>query len=496
MKFLKVEVSLLSVIAFCALFTFSNSTKDSTFANSVLDHQALTSQLDQLLQSDPNLQGALIGVSIRSASTGEIIYDHLGDTRLRPASNMKLLTAASALSVLGENFSFVTEVTTDGSINGNTLDGNLFLKGKGDPTLLKSDFEKIAKVLRQSGLKVIQGDLIADDSWYDDVRYSPDLIWSDEHTYYGGQVSALTVSPNKDYDAGSVIVDIAPGTETGSDATITVTPKTDYVSIENNVITVPANTKKDITIIRQHGTNNIIIKGTIPESSPIEREWISVWEPTGYALNLFKQSLKKYGIIWTGIAKVGESDDQTSRLVTHSSMPLSELLIPFMKLSNNGHAEVLLKEMGKVSEDEGSWDSGIKVLEREIAKFSVNPDTLVIRDGSGISHINLIPANELSKLLYTIQEESWFPVYLNSLPIAGENNRTVGGTLGNRLTSASSISNIHAKTGTISTVSGLSGYIETKSGEQLIFSILLNNLVDESKGKKVEDSIVSLLAKQ
>jgi D-alanyl-D-alanine carboxypeptidase/D-alanyl-D-alanine-endopeptidase (penicillin-binding protein 4) len=452
-------------------------------------------QIKFLLSQDSILQGAVAGVSIRSATSGEILFEHNGDVRLRPASNLKLLTAAAALASLGEDYTFQTEVLTDGVIKKGELYGNLYLRGQGDPTLLKSDLDEMAKKLSERGIKKIRGDIVADDTWYDNVRYSIDLPWSDEATYYGGQVSALTISPDQDFDSGTVIIEVKPG-EIGKQPVASVEPETDHVKIINKAKTVDKDKKRDLRITREHGKNIIVIEGSIPKNSARVREWLSVWEPTEFAVDLFKQAIERNNITLTGIVKSGSTPELAKSLTNDSSIPLSELLITFLKQSNNGHGETLVKEMGKNFKNEGSWDKGLEVVKEQIKKLGMDPSKLVIRDGSGISHVNLVPANEFSKLLYEVQDESWYTSFHNALPIGGSGDRIIGGTLFNRMNTLPKEAEVRAKTGTITTVSSLSGYVTTKTGKQLVFSILLNNLLDESKGKILEDKLVTILANQ
>lgn len=448
------------------------------------------------LLANKKLSGAISGISIRKAVTGEVIYERGGDIRLRPASNMKLLTAAAALETLGQNYVFTTELYTDGVINGDVLTGNLYIKGKGDPTLLQSDLDTLATMIKNKGIKTIVGDVIGDDSWYDHERYSADMIWSDESEYYGAAISALTIAPNQDYDSATVIVDVAPGMNVGEGTTVEVKPHTDYLKIVNLAKTVSADGKKELKIIREHRSNTITITGTIPVKSSRMRQWVALWEPTVYTTHVFKNALLAQGIQQVGIVKAGKVPNQAKRLATHDSMPLAQLLIPFMKLSNNAHAEHLVKEMGKVIYDEGSWGTGLKVIESTAQSLGMNTASLKLRDGSGISQINLISANELTKLLYAVQDKGWYPAFVHSLPVAGASDRFVGGTLRNRMKSTFASGNVQAKTGTLTATSALSGYVTTKSGERFIFSILFNNFVDGDSITKIQDDIVILLAEQ
>lgn len=454
----------------------------------------LGKRIEEIL-NDERLNGATIGVSIRSAKSGEILYDHFGDFRLRPASNMKLLTAAAALETLGEQYQFKTEVLTDGAITGNVLNGNLYLKGKGDPTLLKEDFDHMASELKKKGIHQIRGQLIGDDTWYDQVRLSMDVPWSDESYYYGAQVSALTVSPDSDYDTGTVIVEVIPSSKPDKPAEVKLSPHTNYVNIINKTKTVAKDGKKNITIERLHGVNTILIEGTIPVGGASEKEWIAVDEPTNYALDLFKNSLQEKGIafIGNGDVKQGKTPNKSTLLVEKKSKPLKEILIPFMKLSNNGHAEMLAKEMGRVVHNDGSWDKGLDVIYSSMSKLGVDSQTLMLRDASGISHVTAVPANEMTKLLYAAQSKSWYPAFLASLPVGGAEERLVGGSLRDRFDKFPVKGNVKAKPGSLSSVTSLSGYVTTKSGEPMIFSIIINNFIATSV-IDIEDQIVMEIA--
>ena len=276
-----------------------------------------------------------------------------------------------------------------------------------------------------------------------------------------------------------------------------MTPATDYVKIINHTKTAKKDEPNNISIEREHGTNNILVNGTVPINAENSKSWVAVWEPTQFTLDVFLKSLQANGVEFSMNSKLktGVTPENATRLTYKKAIPLKELLVPFMKLSNNGLGEILTKEMGKVVYGEGSWDKGLQVLHETAASFGVSEKTIMLRDGSGMSHKNMIPANELSQLLYAVQTKSWYPVFENSLPVAGMPDRLIGGTLRTRFLDEPVKGNVRAKTGSITGVSSISGYVTTKSGQKLIFSILINNDLSESV-KSVEDEIVKTLAEQ
>ncbi|WP_052461647.1 D-alanyl-D-alanine carboxypeptidase/D-alanyl-D-alanine endopeptidase [Sporosarcina koreensis] len=457
-------------------------------------HISLSKKLDILL-ADPKLKGGITGVSVRNADTGDTLYSNMADIRLRPASNMKLLTGAAALDVLGSDYTYETEILTTGKQKGPVLKGDLYLKGKGDPTLLERDLQGFAKQLKQQGIRKVQGDLYADDTWYDDDRYSQDLNWSDEFNYVGAQVSALNLSPNEDYDTGTVIVEVKPGAAAGDKPSVTLTPATETSVIVNEAKTVAADGKKSISIHREHGTNRIIVEGAIPAGASPSRSWTAVWEPSEMTLDVFGNALKAEGIQVLGKKGLQRAAAPGSAkvLASKESMPLSEIFIPFMKLSNNGHAEMLVKEMGRTVKGEGSWNAGLAVMGDTLERLGIPKNTVVLRDGSGMSHKNLVSSETLTALLIRAQQEPWYPAYRESLPLAGEADRMVGGTLRNRLKGEATKGTVAAKTGSITGVSALSGYAETTKGTPVVFSIMINNYIT-GPVTPIEDAIVTAIA--
>ncbi|TQM85117.1 D-alanyl-D-alanine carboxypeptidase/D-alanyl-D-alanine-endopeptidase (penicillin-binding protein 4) [Saccharothrix saharensis] len=451
---------------------------------------ALTRDLDAITTS-PALAGADVGLVVRHADTGALVYSRESDERGQPASNGKLISSATALDILGPDHRFRTTVAATGPHRAGVLAGDLHLRGTGDPTMLAADYDALAARVAASGVEVVRGKLVADDTWFDAVRLGTGWAWDDEPYYYNAQISALTVSPDTDYDAGSIIVRVAPGAA-GQPATVTTEPPTDYVTIANTAVTGPPGSASSVSVERQHGTNVIAVRGSVPAGGAAAREWSTVWEPTGLVTSLFRDALARHGVRVLGGTGTGTTPAGARVLGEHLSMPLSELLVPFMKLSNNMHAEILVKTVGRAVSGEGSWTAGLRAMTAKLGEWGVDPSAVSLRDGSGLSRMDQVSPDQLAALLLAARREPWFATWHDSLPVAGAADRMVGGTLRNRMRGTPAEGNVRAKTGSLTGVSALSGYVTTADGVPLVFAMISNDTL--TSAKPFEDAVAIRLA--
>lgn len=453
---------------------------------------ALAATVDAIL-ADARLTGAQAAVVIADAATGAQLYNRNGSRRLLPASNIKLLTSVAAMELLGPDYRFDTEVRSTGTRRGRVLRGDLYLRGTGDPTLLAADYDALAAQVAATGIRRVQGGLFADDTAYDDVRLGTDWAWDDEAAYYAAPISALTVAPDTDYDAGSVIVTVTPGATEGTRPTVTLTPDTGAVTVENRATTIAAGGPGTVSAGRPHATNRIVITGNAPVGAAPTRQWVSVPAPTALAADVFRRALARHGIGVSGPTRLGAATPAgATPVASHRSMTLAELLTPFLKLSNNGHAESLVKAIGRKGSNQGTWPAGLAAIKVLVGTMGMDTAGQRQADGSGLSRFNLVPPAELVDLLVAARAKPWYDTWYNALPVAGNPERFVGGTLRSRMAGTPAANNVHAKTGTLTSISALSGYVTDADGTALVFAIELNNQL--ASVKDIEDRIAVALA--
>lgn len=443
----------------------------------------LRSDIDRFLQH-PSLAHSITAVLVVSMRDGTVWYERNADLMLIPASNQKLLTAAAALHRLGADFRYTTRLWVRGEVDSHgTLHGDLILEGSGDPTLQLKDLEAMAEAVVAAGIRHVGGYLLYDESAFDGVRRGGDWAWDDEPYYYAPCLSALCVERN------AVSVLVSPGERVGEPPRVRLWPPTDYLLVRNEATTSPAGTPNSIWITREHARNIVVVRGQIPldASADSVRQALSVEEPPRYSLWLLREALHKRGVTTQYRTALPERVPREARLLyTHTSPPLSDILVLLNKPSDNLVAECLMRTLGRVEYQQGSAAAGERVMRAFLQQAGLDLNALHIVDGSGLSRRNQISARNLVALLRYMARHPLAKVFIDSLPVAG-----VDGTLRHRMVNTPAQGKVRAKTGSLSRVSTLSGYLTTQGGEELVFALLMNNYNGSVAAvRAVQDAIV------
>ncbi|MCP1145302.1 D-alanyl-D-alanine carboxypeptidase/D-alanyl-D-alanine-endopeptidase [Lysinibacillus endophyticus] len=431
------------------------------------------------LNLEPVVQNQLgnsdISVSVRDVVTGEILYEKNGEVAMKPASTLKLLTAAAALDILGSNYRFHTKLYIDGEMKGKMLEGDIYIKGEGDPTLQKHNFEAFADALKHYGIESVTGNLYGDDTVFSGSQLTPGVATSDESYYYAARTTALTMSPDNDFDAGSIIIHVTPSA-IGKAPIIQADPSLSGMNLINQAKTVVAGEETTIEIERQYRTDTIVVTGNIPLGKPF-KDWVTLYDPTINTLYAIKETFEEKGITFTSqnVIKRGKVPIDAQLIYAKHSVPLKNLIVPFLKLSNNSIADILVKTIGKETYGKGRTDYGVKALNAYGTAMGLNMERWYLEDGSGISHENRVTANELSHLLVKVKDEPSFKIFYDSLPVGGSKDRLIGGSLRKRFLTEPYKNHVVAKTGSISGVYTLAGYVKANSGKTYAFTIMTQN---------------------
>lgn len=524
----------------------------------------LTRKINAILEQPP-LDRAHWGIDMVDLETGKTLFLQNAEQLFLPASNAKLFTTAAALAIAGPEYRFRTTVEAEGRIDSHgRLPGDLAIIGRGDPNIsgralpyaLKTQrtpphtqiLEEMADQVARSGLKMVDGDLIGDDTYYAFERYAEgwavdDLQWVD-----GAPVSALTFNDNV------VFVNIQPGDLPGDKALITVEPETGYYELDNRVVTSAAGATKRIGIHRDPGSKKIVLWGSLPAGDAGMKEPLAIEDPAEFVAQLFRTLLERRGITIRGkararhgegaqffdpipppvnlpapgmdnpanrpagtpemagaVAQPGatqsehslpatpaqrapevESQSANKVLAEHFSTPLLDDIRVTNKTSQNLHAELALRLAGKLRGSGGSFEGGREAVKQFLLQAGLKEDEFVFLDGSGLSRRDLVtPAATVQLLIYAARQP-WGPAFEESLPVSG-----VDGSLADRFQNTPASGLVHAKTGSLSHVNALSGYGQTQKGRRFVFSIFCNNHnLPGSKALAAIDTVVQLLVNE
>ncbi len=451
----------------------------------------LDKRIDKILAASDARRGGW-GFEVVDLESGKLLYERDAGHLFIPASNMKMFTTAAALEKLGPDYKVHTTVESDAAPDAQGRVGDLYLVGRGDPNLGARTFpytyhgtaqpadtflEELADQLKARGIREVTGKLVADDSYFVYEPFAPNWAADDLEWGYGAPVTALAFNDNL------LTLTVNPGANPGDPATVTLTPIPDYYLLKSRIVTSAKGTAKDYHLERQPGSMELDLWGHIPIDGS-DADTVAIADPPRLMAELFRNALRSRGIAVDGNIEVRHTmpvDAATMPnpqppptrvvLAEHISPPLSEAIKVVNKESENLHAEMLLRTLGRVQSNQGSLAEGVKALNEFVTQQAgIPPGETYFSDGSGLSREDLVAPNAAVKLLIYMAHSPHFQAYFDSLPVAG-----MDGTLAHRFLGDDVKGKIHAKTGSVEHVNTLSGYMDLPSGKRLVFSFMTNN---------------------
>lgn len=442
---------------------------------------SLSADLDRIVD-DPVLDGALLAVRIESLDDGAVIYSKSASARVVPASTMKIVTAAVAGERLGWPHRFDTRLEATGPIVDGVLEGDLVVVGTGDPTINAQDlisapvFDQWADVLRQAGVRQIDGRLVGDDNAFDDEPLGAGWAWDYLTATYAAPSGALS------YNENLVAVRISPGPVPGAPAIVRIDPPGHGLAVSNQVTTAPAGATAAVALERLPGSRTLTLRGQLPVGAGDVVRATTVVNPTAFFVEGFRLALASHGInVRDGAVDVDDLPEERPLraerrlLATHVSPPLSAIVAQMMKLSQNFYGEMLIKAIGQTvsgADGTGSTERGRQAVRQTLDAWGIASEALVMSDGSGLSRYNYVSASLLVNVLrHMWADEQHRGPYVAALPVAGYD-----GTLGARMTDTLR-RRVQAKTGTISNVRSLAGYAEAADGRKIVFAMVANHFI-------------------
>jgi D-alanyl-D-alanine carboxypeptidase/D-alanyl-D-alanine-endopeptidase (penicillin-binding protein 4) len=453
--------------------------------------------------SEIHAERAFWGVVVADQDTGAILYELNADHFFTPASNAKIFTTALALATLPPAFRFHTTLEAQAALGADgRLVGDLRFVGGGDPDLSNRKFPytgkiehegPVEKVLEEmvedavaKGLKEVAGDIVADDSYFPYDPYPAGWSVGDMFFTFGAPVSAIAFNDN------SISIDVLPGARAGDPAVIAVEPGVALGSFEHEITTGPTDAKPDFAVVRRPGTDFLLLRGLIPLGHASVKIDLAMLEPAEMAALSLEQLLEARGVRVTGTTRVHHAPPPDTSdagdlpplpeatqaapeaaptvLAEHISQQLIESVRVTNKVSQNLHAELLLRTVAREKTGVGSTGAGLKVEQEFLTSAGVADGDVVLADGSGLSGTDLVTPRAVIQVLRYAAQQLWGADYMSTFPIAG-----VDGTLETRMKGTMAEGLIRAKTGALEHVRAMSGYATTLRGEHLVFAIFGNN---------------------
>lgn len=432
---------------------------------------AFSDRLNAMLHA--KVRSGTWGAMVVSLTNGDTLFASNAGTSLNPASTMKLYTTALAFENLGPDHRFSTDVLVAGSVNeAGTLDGDLILRGGGDPALSRRFFKgdgnapmrALARLVADAGIKRVRGDIIGDDGAFEAKPHPDGWLQRYLHASYAAPVSALSLNENIVH----VVVTPGPG---GTGSRVRLEPATTTIKVANAATTRAGNRGAQLSVSGADG-GTIRVRGWIGATSQPRVYVVVVPEPARFATGAFARALADAGVTVEGSARVGNTPENAVEVTSLKSPPLATLAEVMNGESINHLAELIFRNVARRANPTGVGTATMgNALLRDFMMLRVgaSPQEVFAADGSGLSTLDRVTARSLVQLLAYAHRAPWAREFHESLPIAGREE-----TLRTRMRATPAQGNLHAKTGTTSAVVALSGYVSGKGGEMLAFALVYN----------------------
>lgn len=448
----------------------------------------------ELLPQDPVFTSASVSAQVMDVRTGAEVWSWGGDRALKPASTMKLLTAATALRTLGPQYRFPTWIMADGELRGDgVLAGNLYVKGQGDPSMVIERMWRMLLDVKMRGVSVVEGDVVFDDSYFGDGADIPGWDNDDDKKdgpTYAAPLGALSVNHN------IVSVTVHSGKAVGDPVVVSTDTPSASVVIDNAIVTGTSKSRTSVRMERELDETGKIVTLKLTGSWNIDRP-PEVWrkavaDPLGQYIGSFHSIASQLGIKVKGAYRAGLTPKDARVVYRHDSEPLSELLADMNKLSQNFFAEQVLRAVGAETRGlPGTTAKGLESVSDYLLSIGVPRGSYTLVNGSGLARGISLPPSALDKVLVDMWNSPEVGTeFVYTLSVGGRD-----GTLRARFKEDELEGRVRGKTGTLAGVSCLAGYVEATDGHVYAFSIFVNDIGGaSSRAKRAHDKLVRALA--
>ncbi|MDG2239734.1 MAG: D-alanyl-D-alanine carboxypeptidase/D-alanyl-D-alanine-endopeptidase [Longimicrobiales bacterium] len=425
------------------------------------------------------------GVMAVDVRTGRALYARNAHRKFVPASNQKVLVTSTALSLLGPDYRYETEVWATGSRMDSMLDGDIVVLASGDPTMSdrfwasgEAALAAIADTLHRRGLRHLTGSVFVDVSQWDSTTVGPTWEVEDLRFAYGSTGGAFAI------DEGEIQVVVTAGPAVGTPASVEWSPRGTSDYLTSRILTAPPDSSTRVRPFYLPESRRLVLEGRTGLGT-VDTASFAIRDPVRQATAALGTAIRQAGITMEGTARVAWADSMrvgrgclsglvqecpnAGHIFTFSSPPLAVISQQLLERSQNWMTEQLIRTLGAELGEEGSWDEGVDVI-RTFLTEEVGIDSLDVapRDGSGLSAYNLVTPRALVSILSFMRHSENWDIFKEALASPGEEDST----LEHRLLDLEG--RVFAKTGTISNVNSLSGYLVREDGSEVIFSVLSN----------------------